>query len=181
MNDIFNLSAILETDAWVHTHIVELYMPTLTEIMIAITTLDNPLPMFVMVALIAILFIKRRDFENAILFLASIFSSVVIMYIIKELIHRERPIHYLIEVSGYSFPSGHATLSTVFAMSLYLIFRDTTRYKKTLLTLAIVYPLLISFTRVYLNVHNLSDVIAGIALGMACTSLVFHFKIQPRG
>jgi undecaprenyl-diphosphatase len=39
--------------------------------------------------------------------------------------------------------------------------------------------LLISFSRVYLNVHYLSDVIAGIGLGLFWVSLVaIFFKIK---
>jgi len=39
--------------------------------------------------------------------------------------------------------------------------------------LAVIYPIMISFTRVYLNVHFLSDVLAGIGLGVFCVSSIY--------
>jgi len=46
-----------------------------------------------------------------------------------------------------------------------------------LLGVAIVWPLLIAFTRVYLNVHWLSDTLAGLSLGFFWVALLsFFFK-----
>jgi len=59
------------------------------------------------------------------------------------------------------------------AFSLYLIFKDKVRSENLLLILAVIYPIMISFTRVYLNVHFLSDVLAGIGLGLFSVSMVY--------
>lgn len=75
-------------------------------------------------------------------------------------------------MSGYSFPSGHATISTALAFAFYMIFKNKTKYKKTLLILSLIFPILISFSRVYLNVHYFSDVIAGMALSLFVVAII---------
>ncbi len=89
---------------------------------------------------------------------------------LKFFFHRERPsIQHLVEVGGYSFPSGHAMVSTIFyGMIGYLIWTEIRRRSKTswyvpLLSLLII--LAIGLSRVYLAVHYPSDVIAGFCAG----------------
>ena len=70
---------------------------------------------------------------------------------------------------GYSFPSGHAMGSTiVFAALAYLSFRILTRwrYRAAAFALSATMFLSISISRIYLGVHWISDVGAGIAAGL---------------
>ncbi len=66
---------------------------------------------------------------------------------------------WLIEASGYSFPSGHALGSTVFWGYLALWYRE-------LLPLALTLVIFISASRVILRVHYLNDILGGIFLGI---------------
>ena len=69
-------------------------------------------------------------------------------------------------LSDSSFPSGHAgTIFTAFA-SLYL----ATRRRAALALLPI--PLLVSYSRMALGVHTLTDVLAGTLIGLSITILV---------
>ncbi|MEK7399739.1 MAG: phosphatase PAP2 family protein, partial [Candidatus Poribacteria bacterium] len=75
----------------------------------------------------------------------------------------------LIDVGGFSFPSGHAMLSMVFyGMVSYFIIRQIRQWKfRLLVVVAMGFVIfLIGFTRIYLQVHYLSDVIAGFAGGL---------------
>jgi len=58
----------------------------------------------------------------------------------------------------WSFPSKHASLTFSIATSL--------RHKKVLGVVAAVFAGLVSFSRIYLGVHYLTDVIAGAVLGI---------------
>ncbi|HEX6922907.1 MAG TPA: phosphatase PAP2 family protein, partial [Bacillales bacterium] len=84
---------------------------------------------------------------------------------------RQRPeIHRLIEVTGYSFPSGHAMGSFVFygMLGYFFILFLKSEYLKagsTLLMAGLIF--MIGFSRVYLGVHYPSDVLAGFAAGGA--------------
>ncbi|PIT88007.1 MAG: hypothetical protein COU29_04330 [Candidatus Magasanikbacteria bacterium CG10_big_fil_rev_8_21_14_0_10_36_32] len=82
---------------------------------------------------------------------------------------RTRPdIAVYLETSA-SFPSGHAAISL--ALYGFLAYLLTLRFKKIvhkilLYSLAIILILAVGFSRLYLGVHYLSDVIAGYALGI---------------
>lgn len=70
--------------------------------------------------------------------------------------------------SGYSFPSGHAMLSVLFyGMTAYLIASQSLSWKMQvrLWITAITLSLLIGFSRIFLGVHFLTDVLGGWAAG----------------
>ena len=110
---------------------------------------------------------KKRWFAIRIAALA--LSSLLLKFILKFYFHRPRPDNPLIEkVYGYSFPSGHALIGVVFyGLVIFVIWHEVKhRWLKIVLTVFFVlFILLISFSRIYLEVHYASDVIAGIAVG----------------
>jgi undecaprenyl-diphosphatase len=74
-----------------------------------------------------------------------------------------------------SFPSGHASISVaLYALGFYLLFHAarSSRLKRLWLALAILFPLLIGFSRLYLGAHYLSDVLAGWSIGLWWSILV---------
>ncbi len=81
---------------------------------------------------------------------------------------------------GYSFPSGHAMGSTVVLGALsYLAVRTTTRWQWKAAWLALAWTLIaaIALSRVYLGVHWISDVAAGVvagALWVGVTTLAYE-------
>ncbi len=105
-----------------------------------------------------------------------------LVYVIKSLFKRKRPYcnNFIINKSNinhgnevvklksdeYSFPSGHATVALIF----YLILRK--KYKKYSLIFAII-PILVGFSRIYLGVHYISDVICGFIIGY-----IYFYKIK---
>jgi len=96
-------------------------------------------------------------------------SSVLLMYILKNLFGRERPLIPLLnEARGLSFPSGHALMSVTFYGLLMYLTWDNIKNKAikwTLLILLTLLIILIGFSRIYLRVHYTSDVIAGFSMG----------------
>ncbi|MBB6611520.1 phosphatase PAP2 family protein [Pontibacter sp. Tf4] len=87
----------------------------------------------------------------------------------KTFISRARPadVAYY-EVEHYSFPSGHATTAmALFGLLAYLLYRNTQSpaWRRTIVWAAILIIVLVGFSRIYLGVHFLSDVLAGYLLG----------------
>jgi membrane-associated phospholipid phosphatase len=128
-----------------------------------ITELGDETVFIVVVGLIYWTMSKSYGYRYAMVFL----SSVVLNETLKELIARPRPYtnpsvtSVTPQTSGYAFPSGHAQNSTIQAWLLNEGFGHVKRWvRPALITIVI----LVSFSRVYLGQHYLSDVIAGIAV-----------------
>ncbi|MES2882530.1 MAG: phosphatase PAP2 family protein [Bacteroidota bacterium] len=114
------------------------------------------------------LFFKKHRWHS-ILIPAISLSSLGLMALLKNLFNRPRPdIPLLYEAKGLSFPSGHALLSvTFYGLLIYIVYKNV--QNKVIKWIAIVLLLLliitIGFTRIYLNVHYATDVIAGFCVG----------------
>lgn len=96
-------------------------------------------------------------------------SSLCLMFLLKLSFSRPRPdIPVLTEVSGFSFPSGHALMSFAFyGLLIYIVWHEIkNKVWKWILTFLLVLLIhTIAFSRVYLRVHYASDVLAGLAVG----------------
>lgn len=115
--------------------------------------------------LIALWLLFRRRFILAIGWIISQVGALVLVRTVKHLVQRTRPglaeTEFL--ASGWSFPSGHATRTFVFCgMTVYLIYRLSRSRTATSIAaiIAVVWSVLMAFSRVYLGAHYPSDVIA---------------------
>ncbi len=114
------------------------------------------------------LFLKKRRWYSINIPVISI-SSLLLMFSLKYLFHRTRPVTPLLqEARGYSFPSGHALISfTFYGLLIYLVWLHVKDARlKWLLTIVLALLIfVIGLSRVYLRVHYASDVIAGYCVG----------------
>jgi membrane-associated phospholipid phosphatase len=103
-------------------------------------------------------------------------GAQVLNDVLKELFHRTRPepVTGLIHAQNFSFPSGHAMVSAAFYFYLaYLSWRFVHGWwRGALVGSLILLVLLIGLSRLYLEAHYLSDVIAGYLAGFLWTDAV---------
>jgi membrane-associated phospholipid phosphatase len=96
-------------------------------------------------------------------------TSVAVMFLLKFILQRERPmVPLLSKVHGYSFPSGHTFTSvTFYGMLAYMAYRNIKHpvLRWATVIFLIIFIFLVGFSRVYLRLHYASDVIAGFCLG----------------
>ncbi len=156
---------------------------TLHNIFFSITKLGNLSTMLIL-SLIVVLFLLWRGWrDEAKIYLVGMFSSAILFSGIKELIGRSRPSSYIGDYfqHGYSFPSGHATMSMTFALLLFFILypRSSTTYRYALVAFVLLFSLSISLSRLYLGVHYLSDVLGGLSLAVGSVFLIY--RIFNRG
>lgn len=115
----------------------------------------------------ALLYIWLKHRLELILFLWVGLGSQLLNTLMKLWFHRERPdFHRLIEVAGYSFPSGHSMAAfSLYGVISFLLWRHLPRrHQRTLLIIFAVFMTLgIGWSRIYLGVHYPSDVIGGYA------------------
>jgi undecaprenyl-diphosphatase len=94
--------------------------------------------------------------------------------VLKLAFHRPRPELAFLHLETYSFPSGHSTAATAaFGAVAFLLWprAGTVRRRVALVVAAVGLICLVGFSRLYLGVHYLSDVLAGFALGAVWLSL----------
>ncbi len=115
------------------------------------------------------LFIRKRRWDS-IKIPAVTLSSLLLMFILKLIFHRERPLTPLLQkAKGYSFPSGHALMSvTFYGLLIFIVWQSSKPiWIKWLLSAALfLLIIIIGSSRVYLGVHYASDVLAGFCVGL---------------
>ncbi|OJZ71646.1 phosphatidic acid phosphatase [Mycobacterium paraffinicum] len=121
---------------------------------------------------------RSRSWRPVVLALVGGGGVPLVLFTAKALVGRPRPPlpFALVDADGYSFPSGHATgtaavvVISAWMLTRWLIMRWTGRV--IVWTVAIGSAFLIGFSRIYLGVHYVSDVLSGWMLGLAWAGTV---------
>ena len=92
-------------------------------------------------------------------------AAELILTAAKPFFHRGRPPLPLVEVVGFSFPSGHAVAGAATAVALVLVLLPAGQARRRWEFVAIGFAFVMALSRVYLNAHWFSDVVAGVLLG----------------
>ncbi len=138
------------------------------------------------IILVLVAFLKEKNKWNAIKIAAISISSTAVMFLLKFILQRERPIVPLIvKAHGFSFPSGHSFTSLCFfGMLMYIVYKKIKQpaIRWILIVIMILLVLFVGFSRVYLKLHYASDVIAGFCLGIIWLLLAkwFLFKAEQK-
>lgn len=138
-----------------------------------ITWLGSPGPVIAGACLVAIWLWRSRGRQLAAIVAAAAVVATGIFLVIKQWFHRVRPPGaILLHMSTYSFPSGHATTSAaLFPTVAFVLVRERMLSRGVAITLAILGPLLIGMSRLYLDVHWATDVLGGWAAGLFVAAL----------
>jgi membrane-associated phospholipid phosphatase len=119
-------------------------------------------PLRVLVALVLAL---RRRWLQLTAFGLAVLTSELAIGLLKALYDRPRPPGSLIATSAASFPSGHAIAGAVTAFGVVIMLVPPTRSRWKWGAWAVTFSFFMALSRVYLNAHWLSDVVAGGLLG----------------
>lgn len=119
---------------------------------------------------------RRRDWPSAVVVLASLGGVLVGKSIVKSLVDRPRPPSgtWLSNATGPGYPSGHAmqALAVFGALALVLSVARSRRLQAALWTGALLIALVVGWSRIYLGVHWLTDVLGGFAFAGAWLALL---------
>lgn len=142
--------------------------------------------LIITVAIGFVLLIKRQ-WRNFFFFFTVSVGGVIVNFLLKTLIRRERPgdeVSYIeafnvqLEVQSYSFPSGHtmrATILLLFLMYLIYLFASSGRVKLVSYIGFSVLLLLIAASRVILDAHFITDVVGALFVGTGWFFLCLYF------
>lgn len=146
-----------------------LLSPALTTLALLLSTLGGT-ELMILLSLGVSVTLWFRSKREAVFVASSMGGAAIIMGLTKLILARERPelfpdVDYW-QTASPSFPSGHATGSAAFALTIfYVVRRLAPRWQALAGFLGLIFCLGVSASRLYLQVHYPSDIMAGIALG----------------
>ena len=169
---VHSKSAVLQrADVGVHDWAVAQRYAGATTFFDVMSTIGGPIGVGVIAAIVAIALLITKRFRWTIYLFVNVGIGGGLDVELKRFFARARPAaaQQLLHATGSSFPSGHAMGSTVlFAALSYLAIRilPRWRWKSAALALGTTLILSVALSRVYLGVHWISDVGAGIVAGL---------------
>ena len=147
----------------------QLPLPVL-RVIAAITHLGDTLWVASAAALVLLALLLRRHWQLALAWAVALLGILPVNGTLKALFRRVRPLHdhgFIIE-PGWSFPSGHAFGSVVFyGMLAYVLLRLSPHFHRAIIATAMLLIGVVGISRILLQVHYFSDVLAGYAAGAA--------------
>lgn len=170
-NEVHNL------DSSILAAVVRIRRPWITGMAADVTALGSiTLVTLISVVALCLLFSLKDSMAAWQLVLNSVGAGIW-TEITKNFIERTRPddISHFVQVSGFSYPSGHSLASASLYLTIAILAArhlPTKRGRVLLFGLAIAVILLVAMSRVYLGVHYTSDVASGASLGIAWALLL---------
>lgn len=155
----------------------------LTGFMVTVTHFCSPLFIKVAYPLIIGVFLVLKMYRKAVFTFLAGAGGLLLIYAVKMFFQRPRPLYPLLyKETGYSFPSGHATLGFILYGTLaYFVWLShlPKMVKLAMMTFLMLLSLSIGISRIYLMVHYPSDVLAGFCLGYSWLFvLIFYFRLK---
>jgi undecaprenyl-diphosphatase len=182
MSFLVHANHLVRFDSMVITFIQGFEAPWLTSAMKFFTYIGTIrfiaiLSIFVLLFLVAVL--KHR--MEVLIYLAAVFCTPILNRLLKLYFQRERPdLYRLIDIGGYSFPSGHAMNAfSFYGILVFLIWRHIpSRWGRSAVILIGSFMIAaIGLSRIYLGVHYPSDIIGGyFASGYWLITVIWVFQ-----
>ncbi|MCW2831184.1 MAG: PA-phosphatase [Aeromicrobium sp.] len=166
--------AILRLDRHVATWAYDETVRTdgLVSLLDAVALIFSNLSCAVALALMALFSLWRRERAVALWIVLSGVVAIGGNALIKLAFQRTRPVFDkpLHEIGGYSFPSGHSSGAAMFftvAILFTIVLTGRGLKRRLIITVLALLAIGVGASRVFLGVHYLSDVVAGLSFGSA--------------
>ena len=151
----------------------DIQTPFLTHVALVFNALGHGIPRALTIAGVGlVLLVARRSAALAAFALAEALTPLLVN-LIKLAVDRERPPDRMIEAYGSSFPSGHAAYAGATAIALVLLYGRLGPRRRWWFGAAAAAIAFMTWSRTYLQVHWLSDAVAGATVGVAVALLCF--------
>jgi membrane-associated phospholipid phosphatase len=154
--------------AWLHSHATGFA----TDVLRAVTQLGGATVLLAVTIVAALVLLLKRRIAHAALMGAALVGGEGLNMALKAAFERPRPSFSepLATAAGYSFPSGHAMVALTVYGALAFVTATSVKSRRARVLIpvaAAVLVLAVGFSRVYLGVHYVSDVLAAYGAGTA--------------
>lgn len=158
-----------EFDTAVLLYLNEQTPPAIVQLFAWITLTGSSMFLTPVIAAVTLWLLYLRQRAEALLLAASGIGGVLVVYVLKRAIGRDRPALWETEIYwGSSFPSGHTLGTAACAMALALCLRRVRPRTHSLgMWLALSWIALVGLSRLILGVHWPTDVMAAACIGIA--------------
>ncbi len=167
---LMKLNISTKLDVVINLFFVSIQTNFLVSLFLIITELGSSIFVGIVSIFVAIYLYVNKSFKALKIFISAIVIELGVVYILKHLISRIRPFNTLKTL--FSFPSGHAAISIVFLGFISWFFWNKNKFVSYTMWVLI---LLIGISRLVLNMHWFTDVLAGYAIGLAILSFCVFF------
>jgi undecaprenyl-diphosphatase len=154
------------------------------DVMGTVTVFGSPAFTFILLGLVAAFaFVRLRSRAWFSFLLLSMLAPAVYDRWLKQLVERPRPnISRALDVSGFGFPSGHATSAAAVAGALVVLLAAVgpRKARPYVWIGAIAFAFLVGASRIYLGVHWPTDVLGGLILGAGWVLICTRICAIPR-
>ncbi|HNR44355.1 MAG TPA: phosphatase PAP2 family protein [Methanofastidiosum sp.] len=167
--EVLSSGILVELDLFLNTAMPQIRNSFFTSLSILIDVIFDLISMIVISILLSVFLLKRYCKKFALFFSMTITLDALVIIALKDINMRARPLNGIISKTDFAYPSGHTADAVVFFGFLtYLVMRKSESHIINGITISIssFMIILIGFSRLYLNVHWLTDVIGGFALGL---------------
>lgn len=161
-------------DKWallaIHSHAT----PFLNTLVLHTTNIGSPLLAAIVGLLLGLYFAYKKQIKNFLIVGGGMVGAAGFAFIIKSIVERPRPHlwrHAIAHDTGFSFISGHATMSMALAAVVIALVWHT-KWRWPAVIVGGLYVLYVGFSRLYLGVHYPTDVIGGWIVALAWVLVV---------
>ncbi|MBW1980516.1 MAG: VTT domain-containing protein [Deltaproteobacteria bacterium] len=171
---------LVQVDQAVLHFFQSLRTPWADHFFVVVTELGDKLVTFSVAAVISLILLSWRCYRAAFYWILTAAGGFCIVRLLKWLLHLPRPVTLYHGTTAFGFPSGHTTMNIIiYGFFVLLIARDLQNFWRWFLVAAAgLLTLAIAFSRLYLGVHWLSDVLGGFLLASAWLALMGIFYIR---
>ena len=154
-------------------------MPISDPILFITTVLASTESFTIVLVFLSVYIMRKRSLAEGLFLAGSTVFLLASVWALKLAFAVPRPLDALVEAGGYAFPSGHASGVMFMAIVLEWYFRVVLQIKQLVLarTILISFVLAVGYSRLYLQVHTIEQVLAGFFVGGVIAGLfLYHVR-----
>ena len=167
---------------WFHLHLAQPFI----NLMLGFSALASPIWVGTLTCGTLVFSVLQRWWYASLAVILTIPAGTLFSEWIKIIVHRERPFHEspFLDLTGYSFPSGHTISATllygllaVFAVPLF----KSKRWRVIATIGALIMVFLVGLSRIALGAHYLTDVLGAVVGGTIWLTVCLLVVQRVRG